>query len=241
MKPTKVADVMVDNVVTAHRDTPFKEVARLLGAHRISGLPVVDEGRVIGVLSETDLVLRQAHEPYEEAPSVGWLRRLTRRGRIEHEKSKARTAGGLMTSPAVTVHTDDTVREAARMMARHGVERLPVLDDAGRLAGIVTRSNLLGVFRRDDDEIRKDVEQKVFVETLWLTPRVVTITVQDGVVTLVGRLERRSEKTIAASMTARLDGVVGVVDHLTYRLDDARLQPAEQALHGVADGWLNKL
>jgi CBS domain-containing protein len=241
MKPTKVADVMVDNVVTAHRDTPFKEVARLLGAHRISGLPVVDEGRVIGVLSETDLMLRQARDPHPAVPSAGWLRRLTRRGRVEHEKSSARTAGGLMTSPAVTVRADDTVREAARTMARHGVERLPVLDDAGRLVGIVTRSDLLGVFRRDDEDIREDVEQRVFVETLWLTPRVVTVTVQDGVVTLVGRLERRSEKTIAAAMTARLDGVVGVVDHLTYRFDDARLQPAEQALHGVADGWLSKL
>ena len=241
MKPTKVADVMVDNVVTAHRDTPFKEVARLLGTHRISGLPVVDEGRVIGVLSETDLVLRQAREPYAPAPSVGWLRRLTRRGRTEHMKTSARTAGGLMTTPAVTVRADDTVREAARLMARHGVERLPVLDGADRLVGIVTRSNLLGVFRRDDEEIRRDVEQRVFVETLWLTPRVVTVSVQDGVVTLVGRLERRSEKTIAATVTARVDVVVGVVDHLTYRLDDSRLQPAEQALHGVADGWLNKL
>ncbi|MEU6541291.1 CBS domain-containing protein [Streptomyces sp. NPDC047000] len=241
MKPTKVADVMVDNVVTAHRATPFKEVARLLGAHRISGLPVVDEGRVVGVLSETDLMLRQAREPQEPAPAAGWLRRLTRRGRTEHTKTSARTAGGLMTAPAVTVRADDTVREAARLMARHGVERLPVLDDADRLVGIVTRSDLLGVFRRDDEEIRGDVEQRVFVETLWLTPRGVTVTVQDGVVTLVGRLERRSEKTIAAAMTARVDGVVGVVDHLTYRFDDARLQPAEQALHGVADGWLNKL
>ncbi|MDW8804248.1 CBS domain-containing protein [Streptomyces scabiei] len=241
MKPTKIDALMARDVVTAEYGTPFKDVVRLLGEHRISGLPVVDEDdKVIGVLSETDLMLRQAEEPEEET----WLTRLrnlrhsTREARA---KSRARTAGGLMSAPAVTVRADATVPEAARLMTDQRIERLPVVDEQDRLVGIVTRRDLLKVFLRTDDEIRQVVEQEVIVNTLWLTPRTVTVSVTAGVVTLAGHLERRTEKSIAVSMTGRTDGVVGVVDDLTYRIDDTHFPPAEQALHGVADDWLRKL
>ncbi|MFI0538524.1 CBS domain-containing protein [Streptomyces sp. RP5T] len=237
MKATKIGAVMVADVVTADRDTPFKEVARLLGEHRISGLPVVDEDdHVLGVISETDLLLRQARAPHARR----WRgRRHGIRGAVA--KSRARTAAGLMSAPAVTVPADATVPEAARLMANRRVERLPVVDEENRLVGIVTRRDLLEVFLRTDDEIRAAVEQEVFLNTLWLAPQNVTISVRNGVVTLSGVLERRTEKAIALRTTGRIDGVVGVVDRLSYRLDDTRLQPAEQALHGVADGWLRRL
>ncbi|MFJ9012126.1 CBS domain-containing protein [Streptomyces canus] len=238
MKARKIGTVMVGDVVTVGRDTPFKEVARLLGEHRISGLPVVDEDdHVLGVISETDLMLRQTLGA--AVPSrLGRLRRDIRRTAA---KSRARTAGELMTTPAVTVHADATLPEAARLMAHRRVERLPVVDEAARLVGIVTRRDLLEVFLRSDEEIHRSVDEDVLRNTLWLTPQNVAVSVRDGVVTLAGQLERRSEKAIALRTTGRVDGVVGVVDRLTYRLDDTRLQPAEQALHGVADNWLRKL
>ncbi|MCI3928853.1 CBS domain-containing protein [Streptomyces sp. AN091965] len=243
MKHSKVGSVMTSDVVTATYDTPFKEVARLLDDHRISGLPVVDADEyVVGVLSETDLMMRQAEaeDPYEPARTIHW-RKLLPGARGREAKARARTAGELMSQPALTVYADDTIAEAARTMARHRVERLPVVDDEDRLVGIVTRRDLLQVFLRPDDEIRREVVEQVMVDTLWLAPQTVEVEVLDGVVTLRGQLERRSEVPVAVRMTQQIDGVVVVVHKLTYRFDDSHLRPSDEALKGVADDWLRKL
>lgn len=264
MKHSKVGSVMTAEVVRAGYATPFKDVARLLSEHRISGLPVVDpDDKVIGVLSETDLLAREAAppdppDPAGPAESAGpaeprprlWplrpeqrfrLPRLSPAARRERAKARARTAGRLMSTPPVTVHAEDTVAEAARTMARHKVERLPVVDEEDRLVGIVTRRDLLQIFLRPDDEIRREVVEEVLVRVLWLAPRSVDVSVTDGVVTLSGSLERRSEIPIAVRMTRGIDGVVAVVDKLGHRLDDSHLAPSEQALHGIADDWLRTL
>ncbi|AZP15450.1 CBS domain-containing protein [Streptomyces aquilus] len=243
MKHNKVGSVMTTDVVRAQYGTPFKEVARLLGEHRISGLPVVDEDeKVVGVISETDLMVRQADapDPYEPKKRFRFAA-LTRRGRARAVKARARTAGQLMTTPPVTVLADDTIVEAARTMAEHHIERLPVLDEEQRLVGIVTRRDLLQVFLRPDAEIRAAVIDEVLIRALWLPPRSVEVAVVEGVVTLSGHMERKSETEIAVSMTRQIDGVVDVVSKLTYRLDDSRVEPAAQALHGIGDDWLRKL
>jgi CBS domain-containing protein len=242
MKPTRTGALMVGDVVTARCDTPFKEVVRLLEEHRVSGLPVIDEDRkVIGVISETDLVLRQVRGPESDGVLARCRRLFGARARHAAAKSRARTAGGVMSKPAVTVHVDATVAEAARLMTEHRIERLPVVDEQGTLVGIVTRRDLLQVFLRTDDEIQRDVRQEVFLNTLWLAPFTVEAAVENGVVTLTGQLERRSEIPIAVGVTRRLDGVVDVVDHLSYRIDDKPPQPTGLAVHGVADDWLRKL
>ncbi|MDH6566089.1 CBS-domain-containing membrane protein [Streptomyces sp. SAI-208] len=242
MKHSKVGSVMTMEVVRATYGTTFKEVARLLRENRISGLPVVDEDdKVIGVISETDLMTHQALLPDPYAPARRFrLTGLTAAGRRQAAKARARTAGQLMSEPPVTIHADSTIVEAARTMAKNRVERLPVLDEEGRLVGIVTRRDLLKVFLRPDAEIRREVVDEVLVRALWLAPRSVDVSVTEGVVTLTGQMERKSETEIAVAMTVRVDGVVAVVDKLTYRLDDARIQPDEQALHGVADDWLRR-
>ncbi|MFB7242010.1 hypothetical protein CW362_06940 [Streptomyces populi] len=244
MRHNKVGSVMTTDVVRAEYGTPFKEVARLLADHRISGLPVVDEDdKVIGVLSETDLMMHRAvtpdpHEP-EHHPRPTDLLPGARRQRA---RSKARTAGGLMTSPPVTVHADDTIVQAARTMAQKHVERLPVLDEEDRLVGIVSRRDFLQVFLRPDAEIRRDVIDEVLVGSLWLAPRSVEVSVTEGVVTLTGSMERKSETEIAVAMTRRIDGVVDVVAHLTHRLDDAHLRPDhDRTPHGVTEDWLRRL
>ncbi|GAA2271925.1 CBS domain-containing protein [Streptomyces atrovirens] len=241
----KVGSVMTTDVVRAEYGTPFKEVVRLLAEHVVSGLAVVDEDdKVIGVISETDLLERQAATPGPYAPRrrLAFLTRLTRGARRQAAKARARTAGQLMTRPPVTAHADDTVVEAARTMVRQQVERLPVLDEADRLVGMVTRRDLLQVLLRSDAEIRTEVIEDVLVRTLWLPSRSIDVSVMEGVVTLTGHMERKSEKDMVRAVTGRIDGVVGVVDHLTYRLDDVRPYGNEpQALHGVSDDWLRRL
>ncbi|WP_199547240.1 CBS domain-containing protein [Streptomyces sp. N35] len=243
MKHSKVGSVMTAEVVRAGYGTPFKKVAGLLHQHRISGLPVVDtDEKVVGVISETDLLARQAEaeDPYAP-PRRFHLPRVRASARRRQAKAKARTAGQLMSRPAITVHADATIAQAARTMAVHGVERLPVVDDEARLVGIVTRRDLLQIFLRPDQEIHREVVEEVLVRALWLSPRALDVSVHDGVVTLAGQLERRSELPVAVHMTQQVDGVVAVVDKLDFRFDDSRLEHGDQAMHGVADNWLRKL
>ncbi|MFE3165237.1 CBS domain-containing protein [Streptomyces sp. NPDC059224] len=238
MRHNKVGSVMTTDVVHASCGTPFKEVARLLADNRISGLPVVDDDdKVIGVVSETDLMARQATAPGALGENHrASLVRLTRGARRQAAKARARTAGDLMSDPPVTVHAENTIVEAARTMAERRVERLPVLDEEDRLVGIVTRRDLLQVFLRPDGEIRDEVIDEVLVHALWLPPHGVEVSVAEGVVTLAGHMKHRTETEIAVSMTRQIDGVVDVIDRLTYRLDDSRIRE-EQALHGAADDW----
>ncbi|MGW1093008.1 CBS domain-containing protein, partial [Streptomyces sp. NPDC002596] len=140
----------------------------------------------------------------------------------------ATTAGEVMSSPAVTVLADETVSGAARLMKRRGVERLPVVDEEGRLIGIVTRRDLLGLFLRPDAEIRHRVLEDVLVDTMGLRADVVAVHVVDGVVSLEGELERQSEIPVLIRLTEQLDGVVAVMSRLTARFDNGRHRPPER-------------
>jgi CBS domain-containing protein len=239
MKHNKIGSVMTDDVLRAEYGTPFKEVARILADHRISGLPVVDEDEhVIGVISETDMMTRQALSPGSADLGRHFRALLTMTARRQAVKAKARTAGQLMTEPPVTVHADDSIVEAARTMAERQVERLPVIDEEGRLVGIVTRRDLLRVFLRPDAEIREEVIREVLVGTLGLAPRSIAVSVTDGVVTLDGRTDRRSEAEIVVSMTRQIDGVVDVVGKLTHRFDDTHMHLDDGTRQDVPDDWL---
>jgi CBS domain-containing protein len=131
-----------------------------------------------------------------------------------------------MTAPAVTIHAEQTVTEAARLITRCGVTRLPVIDDEDRLVGIVTRRDLLRVFLRPDHEIHRVLVEDVLADTMGIGPDAVSVRVVDGVVTLTGRLPKGSRIPVALRLTAQLDGVVSVIDRLTAHSDDPRTRTA---------------
>ncbi|AVZ76738.1 hypothetical protein SLUN_35625 [Streptomyces lunaelactis] len=243
MKHSKIGNLMVNDVVSVTPQTPFKEVAKLLAVHRISGLPVVDtDDRVLGVISESDLVLRQAGVPPEPGPirsaRLAWRSPPTGgadTGRTADTKAHAMSARELMSQPAITVQANDTIAVAARTMAQHRVERLPVVDEDGRLVGIVARRDLLQVFLRPDPDIRREIVDEVLDRMLGLSPGAVQVHVIDGVVTLEGQLERFSEIQVAVRLAQQVDGVVSVTDKLTYRYDDSGSRPARQTPLPAAD------
>ncbi|MGW0750497.1 CBS domain-containing protein [Streptomyces sp. NPDC002587] len=225
MKHIKVGDLMTGEVVSVVSTTPFKDVAKLLAQHDISGLPVLDdEDRVLGVISESDLLSRQA-APVPAGSDAGEGAALP--------EATATTAGGIMSAPAVTARADETAAEAARLMTRRGVERLPVVDEEDRLVGIVTRRDLLRLFLRPDAEIRRRLVEDVLVDTMGLSPDAVELHVVDGIVTLQGTLERQSQVPVLIRLTEQLDGVVAVAARLTARFDDTLLTPPERTAHGM--------
>ena len=219
MRQLTVRDVMTEAVLVVRLTTPFKEVARLLAERGISALPVVDENdRLAGVVSEADLLYK---EEYGKGRPKRRLMLLTSPEEVAaRSKASADLAGQLMTSPAITIGPDATVVEAAKVMDHRKVKRLPVVDAQGDLVGIVSRVDLLKAFLRTDDEIREEVTREVFMRVLWADPEKFEVTVEDGIVTLSGELELRSSTVIAARLTRQVDGVVDVVDQLSYVIDD---------------------
>ncbi|GHH59709.1 CBS domain-containing protein [Kitasatospora indigofera] len=220
MQHRSVRDVMTQEVVTAGPDTSFKEIAGLFHRNDITAIPVVDDQRrPIGMVSEADLIRKEAVLPDPEGRTPGrWL------DAHDRARAEAETAGGLMTSPAVTARAGWTIPEAARAMDRHKVKRLPVVDEAGRLVGIVSRRDLLQVFLRHDAAIREEIHHDVLGQTLWLAPADVEVRVQDGIVTLTGRLPRRSLVPIAEQLCRAVDGVVAVHQTLDWAEDDTDLR-----------------
>jgi CBS domain-containing protein len=226
MKPTIVADVMTQTVVTARPDDTFKHMVELMMNNFVGALPIVDQaGRLVGMVSRTDLIDKEL-QTYEPGPVDRWLHR------SDYEQAAGLTAADVLSKPVVTIAATEPLAAAARSMARHHVTHLPVVDANGALVGIVARADLLKTFLISDVQIKHDVEHDVLDHELWLNPRLFTVTVKDGVVTISGELERRSLVPIVTRLIEALDGVVGVVNHLTYRWDD--VEPQVQAFRDPA-------
>ena len=205
-----VRDIMTTGVVTVRPDTSDQTVAAMLRQHRVSGFPVTgDDGKVVGVMTETDLVALVAGRYH--------------RG---HRTAEQATAGWLIRSPAVTVGPDDPVKTAARLMRKQRLQRLPVVDRDGRLAGIVSRSDVLSVFQRSDEEIRREVTQDVIADGFFTDPGRFRVTVHNGIVTLEGAPGSAVLGTAIAGQVEHLEGVVAVRDRFTYPAPSIRSAPS---------------
>jgi CBS-domain-containing membrane protein len=209
-----VRDVMTTRVVAVRKDATFKEMAAMLRNSRISAFPVIDNAnRVIGVVSEADLLVKEAVQA--EGTSVLAALRHWR----EDDKVAGLTAGDLMTGPAITIRPDAPVAEAARLMYDRRVKRLPVVTDAGQLVGIVSRVDVLSVFDRPDNQIRSEIVRDVLPGVLGTVPADCEVTVRDGIVTVVGQADTERDSRAIIDAVRHVQGVVAVRDRLSYPAD----------------------
>lgn len=218
LTPHTVHDLMTTDVVAVHPHTAFKDIASLFAERHTTAVPVVDGDRhVLGVISETDLLggERTVRSGLRRPPGGS-------RGHHTHAKAVARRAWELMTSPAVTIDPDAPVSTAARLLRRHDIAQLPVVDRCHGLIGILTRGDLLGAFVRSDHDIATDVRQQVLADVLPTDERAISADVTDGVVVLNGRVDRRSLVPVLMASSWQVDGVVDVIEHLSYGIDDTR-------------------
>jgi CBS domain-containing protein len=212
MPNTVVRDVMTSNVVWVGASTSYKAIVRTLLKHKISAVPVLDEGsHVEGVVSEADLIPKEALADSEQP---GYRELLARRARRTAGKASATTAGTLMSSPAITVGPDAALAAAARLMSEHAIKRLPVVDGDGVLVGIVSRHDLLSAYLRPDNELRQAVIGEILIGAMAVDPHTVDVRVRNGVVTLAGQLESESVISETLRLVHALDGVVDVVAKL---------------------------
>ena len=204
-----VSSVMTADPVTVSTRTPFKDIARLLTGNAISAVGVLDKtGALVGVVSEADLLPHLWDDPKPR-----WRdRRLAR-------KATASLAEDLMTSPAVTIDAEDSLAAAAAKFAHTGVRRLFVLRH-GKVAGVLARRDLVGVFTRGDADLEREIVDGVLREQLNLGPDRVRVEVRAGVVTVVGRVERRSDIDPVTRAIRELSGVVEVRNRLDYVWND---------------------
>lgn len=228
MKTWTVDDVMTTEVVSVEPAASYRQLVDLLIAHRLSAVPVVDDTRrVIGIVSEADLLRKIEYAGDEEPRMFDAPRR-----RADRAKAAAGTAAELMSAPPVVVRCGSTIAAAARHLDKKRVKRLPVVDDDNRLAGIVTRGDLLKIHLRTDDEILLDVQAGVLDALLADEADAITLTVQDGIVTVAGKTDRRSAADLAIRLIRQVPGVIDVISRLEYSFDDTELT-APSWLYGV--------
>ncbi|MEU0484528.1 CBS domain-containing protein [Streptosporangium sp. NPDC006013] len=216
--PIKVSDVMGRTAIAVRQDAGFADIVNVMRRFAVGAVTVIDlDRRPIGVVSQDDLLLKESDTMRH---SISIFESTARRR--EHEKAAAVVAKDLMTSPAITVTPGMPARDAARLMHDKKIEQLPVIDPVtGRIAGILHRSDLLRVFDRPEAELRAEAETVV----RDLTGTDVAISVENGVVTLEGKVEHRSQVVRLIQAIRRLEGVIDVTSRLEHESDDLPVIP----------------
>jgi CBS domain-containing protein len=216
----KVRDLMTTDPVTTTPDAPLKEAARLMVRHKVSGLPVVDDGKVVGIVTEGDFLRQEASrdQPYRFSLLDALF------GDEPHGPPAAETVGEVMTVQVLTVAPEASLSEAARIMTSRRVKRLPVVGPDGALLGVISRADVVNAFTKPDEVIEDEIREDIIRRLLFLDPAVVQVSVTDGVVSLTGVLENRTEAHLLEELTRRIDGVIRVDSHLTFEVDDQRIE-----------------
>ncbi|KAB0265001.1 CBS domain-containing protein [Microvirga brassicacearum] len=222
------ADIMTSAVVTVNPDTSIHEIAALLREHHISGVPVVGEGdRVLGIVSEGDLI---GHAKIAGEQRHSWWHGFFTNPTAlaqHYAKSHGRTAGDVMTTDVVTVQEATSVADTAHILARNGIRRVPVVRD-GKLVGIVSRSNLIGVLATTDVSKPMSIADRTIRQQLsdeldaqpWAHLLAKNIVVENGVVHLFGLVQSEEERNAVRLAAKNVPGVRAVEDHLMVMSPD---------------------
>ncbi len=213
-----VGDVMTSEVTTISGDAPLKEAAMMMVHAGISGIPVVDDGGLlVGIITEADFVAAEADRSWGRQ-----RKRLLANFFGEAEPHTASVVADVMTENPHTIDSASSVTEAARRMTDLGVKRLPVVTPDGTLSGIISRADVMGAFARSDLELKSEVEADVIDRIMRLAPGSVGVAVVDGVVTLDGAVETRSDARLLEELAVRIEGVISVESNVQYERDDTK-------------------
>jgi CBS domain-containing protein len=219
----KASDIMTSPVITAGPSTPVSQIAALLFKNRISAVPIVDEGELVGMVSEGDLLLRQEiGTDRAERASSWWLRLFAEdRAAADYVKSHARKASDVMTRDVVSVAADTPVAEIAGLLATRGIKRVPVLQ-GGALVGIVSRANLVQAMALADHPAKRSqpssddaIRGRLLTELerhSWWRPTRSSVVVKEGVVHYWGTIDSEDERDAARVAAENIAGVHGVDD-----------------------------
>lgn len=231
MRTKKVEEIMTKSVVRLSPTDSIHEAAIRLATDGISGAPVVSDGKVVGIVSEADLVaaaIPPAKVAHGTRSAMGLLG-LVIRGQVTGPVADV-SVRSVMSEYVVTVAPSATIWDAAALMERHGVKRLPVIDKERNLVGILSRADLVAVMARSDDDLRIDVIESISVlgdETI----EGVRVQVENGVAILRGRADRKTTRDLAVKLAANVPGIVEVLDRLEFAWDDTKSLP------GPKDPW----
>ena len=218
----RAKDIMTTGVVTITPQTTIAEIAAILIERRFSGLPVVEQGRVVGIVSEGDLLRRHEIGTDRKRPGSWWLRLLRGDPRpADYVKSHAVHAADVMTREVISVSEQEPVAAIAILLGEGRIKRVPVLRD-GRLVGIVTRANLVQALASRSGEavaegalgdaaIRTRLLEELEPQAWWRADS--NVLVADGVVHFWGVCENDAEKQAARVAAENVPGVRRVEDH----------------------------
>jgi CBS domain-containing protein len=224
----KAKDIMTSPVITVAPDTAVREIARLLLERRISGVPVVEEGRLVGIVSEADLLHRHEIGTERPAPGSWWLRLFSGDSApANYVRSHATHARDVMAHEVLTVTEDAPVAQIATLLETRGIKRVPVVR-AGQVVGIVSRANLDQALAamgqapargapRGDPAIRARLLELLERQPWW--GRVgSSVIVTEGIVHFWGMVESEDQRSAARVAAENVPGVRGVEDHrFSYR------------------------
>lgn len=220
MSDTKVADIMTHLVVTLRPSDTLHEAARKLARNRISGAPVVEHGRVVGIVSESDLIYSvMPPVPVDRGASV--LEALALMGRAKpHALRHGKEVRDIMSPFVVQVPPQTSVWKAATILEQKGIKRLPVVDADDYLVGIVSRADFVRAMARDDHQLSQDILESIHILGEETIPDL-EVEVHEGIASVRGHADRKSTKDLAVKLASRTPGIIEVVDRLTFEQDDA--------------------
>lgn len=220
----KAHEIMSRNVITVGPATSVREIAALMTANRISGIPVVsDDGTVVGIVTESDLLHRA--EIGTEPTRKWWLRFFSDPDALarEYTKTHGLKAADVMTRQVTSVEEETDLNDIADTLQSRKIKRVPVLRD-GKLVGIVSRADLVRAFGQsqvarplpsvDDAAIEQALLDKMRAQD-WLDGTYLNVTVRNGVVELRGFIPSAEQRRALRVLIEEFGGITGVDDQLT--------------------------